>query len=115
MKVSVTMRHQSLSEELHDLTERRSQRLARFEPRLGNVSVVFDEEGERSRAEVRAEVAGGSPVVARAGGPTHRTALDRALDRAIRQLKRQRERRHDHQAPPPDVVEPDPDASVPTT
>jgi ribosomal subunit interface protein len=106
------MRHDSLSDELRDLTERRTQRLGRFEPRLGTVAVTFDEEGERRRAEVRGEVEGGVPIMARAGGPTHRTALDRALDRAIRQLKRQRERRHDHQAPPPEVEAPDPDASI---
>lgn len=104
MKVSVAMRHGSLSDELRELTERRAQRLLRFEPRLGDVAVTYDEDAERKRAEVRADVEGGSPVYARAGGPTHRTALDRSLDRAIRQLKRQRERRHDHQAPEVDQV-----------
>ncbi|MEN8375472.1 MAG: HPF/RaiA family ribosome-associated protein [Gemmatimonadota bacterium] len=103
MKVSVAMRHGELSEELRDLTERRAQRLARFEARLGGVTITFDEDRDRKRAEVRAGVEGDSPVVARAGGPTHRTALDRALDRAIRQLKRQRERRRDLQREAPDI------------
>ena len=109
MKVSVAMRHGSLSEELRELTERRAQRLLRFEPRVGDVFVTYDEDSERKRAEVRADVEGGSSVIARAGGPTHRTALDRSLDRAIRQLKRQRERRRDHQAPGADIAAPDPE------
>lgn len=104
MKVSVSMRHGSLSDELRELTERRAQRLLRFEPRLGDVSITYDEDSERKRAELRADVEGDTPVYAKAGGPTHRTALDRSLDRAIRQLKRQRERRRDHQAPDVDQV-----------
>lgn len=105
MKVSVAMRHDSLTGELRELTERRAQRLARFEPRLGLVAITYDDDGDRRRAEVRADVDGAVAVVARAGGPTHRSALDRALDRTIRQLKRQRERRRDHQAPPVDVAD----------
>lgn len=111
MKVNVTMRHEPLSDTLRELTEKRAQRLVRFEPRLHAVAITFDTEGDRRRAEVRANVEGGVPAVARAGGPTHRTALDRALDRTIRQLKRQRERRRDHQAPPPEVPATDPEIS----
>lgn len=120
MKVSVAMRHDSLSGELREVTERRAQRLARFEPRLGVVAITFDEDGDRRRAEVRADVDGAASVVARAGGPTHRSALDRALDRTIRQLKRQRERRLDHQAPPVEIpvrsveaADEDPEISLP--
>lgn len=107
MKVSVVMRHGSLTDELRELTELRAQRLLRFEPRLGDVTVTYDEDSERKRAEVRAGVEAGPQVIAKAGGPTHRTALDRALDRAIRQLKRQRERRHDHQADEPPAYDPE--------
>lgn len=80
--------------------------MSRYEPRMAEGDVIFQEEGAVKRAEVRIHVAGGQIQVARADGDTFRAAVDLAVQKMTRQLKRNRERRVDHQAPTSKSAEP---------
>ena len=67
-------------------------RLDRYGVRTTSAVVFFDEDHGARSVEARIAVGGGPPIVARAEGPTFRSALDRTFDRVDRQLKRRRQR-----------------------
>ncbi|MEJ2679668.1 MAG: ribosome-associated translation inhibitor RaiA [Gemmatimonadota bacterium] len=106
MNVTVTARHCRIHDSDRERALDRVGRLIRYEPRMAEGDVIFQEEGAVKRAEVRVHVAGGQIQVARADGDTFRTAVDLAVQKMTRQLKRNRERRVDHQAPTSKSAEP---------
>lgn len=99
MQVNVTTRHCTVSERTRTEAQERIHRLQRFEPRLENAVVEFDEDHGTKQVETRIFVAGSHSIVAHGSGDTFRTALDRSIDRLTRQLKRRRDRVRAHQAP----------------
>ena len=99
MNVSITTRHCSVSERTRNEATERLQRLQRYEPRLANAEVQFDDDHGTKQVETRIFVAGSHSIVAHGSGDTFRSALDRSIDRLTRQLKRRRERVREHKAP----------------
>lgn len=93
MDITITARHCAVPDSIREQTLRRVQRLSRFEPRTVSAAVLFEVEHADRIVETRIGVAKGPPLVARASGPTFRTALNRSVDRIERQLKRHRKRR----------------------
>ena len=79
--------------------QERLQRLQRYEPRVANAEVEFDDDHGTKQVETRIFVKGSHSIVAHGSGDTFRTALDRAIDRLQRQHKRPRDRVRDHKAP----------------
>jgi ribosomal subunit interface protein len=92
MEVTINARHCSIPETLRERTVRMIHTLERYHVRSTSAVVSFQNDHGGRSVEARLAVAGGPPLVARASGPTFRTALDRAVDRLERQLKRSRER-----------------------
>ena len=99
MNVSITTRHCSVSERTRGEATERLRRLRRYEPRLANAEVQFDDDHGTKQVETRIFVAGSHSIVAHGSGDTFRSALDRSIDRLTRQLKRRRERVREHKAP----------------
>jgi ribosomal subunit interface protein len=99
MQVSITTRHCNVSPRTRSEAEERIQKLHRYEPRLDNALVEFDEDHGTKQVETRIFVSGSHSIVAHGSGDTFRTALDRSIDRLTRQLKRRRERVREHKAP----------------
>lgn len=100
MDVQITIRRRRAGEAFRALAREKALKLERYEPRLIRVELLFDEDGGRAVAEVRASVPGLPTLVARADADSRRTALDRVIQKAGRQLRRERSRRVAHQAPP---------------
>jgi ribosomal subunit interface protein len=98
MNVSITARHCTVSERTRTEAQDRLRRLQRFEPRLANAEVEFEDDHGTKQVETRIFVAGSHSIVAHGSGDTFRTALDRSIDRLTRQLKRRRDRLRDHKA-----------------
>lgn len=98
MKVIISARHCSPPTAVRELAESRIRRLQRYEPRIGDAEVAFDEDHGEPVVEARVSVHGGGTVVADATGETFEAAVRRMVDRLGRQLRRRRERRRDHQA-----------------
>jgi ribosomal subunit interface protein len=99
MQVNITTRHCSISERTRSEAEERIQKLQRFEPRLDNVVVEFDDDHGTKQVETRVFLAGSHSIVAHGTGDTFRNALDRSIDRLERQLRRRRDRVREHKAP----------------
>jgi ribosomal subunit interface protein len=99
MNVSITTRHCSVSERTRSEAEERLQRLQRYEPRVANAEIEFDDDHGTKQVETRIFVMGSHSIVAHGSGDTFRTALDRSIDRLTRQLKRRRDRIRDHKGP----------------
>lgn len=99
MNVSISTRHCSVSERTRSEAEARLQRLQRYEPRVANAEVAFDDDHGTKHVETRIFVAGSHTIIAHGSGDTFQTALDRSVDRLARQLKRRRDRMRDHQSP----------------
>jgi putative sigma-54 modulation protein len=98
MEITITARNHKVPDSLRNQAEYRFDRLARLDRRLTGGAVVFDAERNSKRAEVRATVAGGPPIIGQGEGATLRNALDAALDRMERQLKRRRQRMLDRRS-----------------
>ena len=99
MNVSISTRHCSVSERTRNEATERLRHLQRYEPRVANAEVEFDDDHGTKQVETRIFVTGSHSIVAHGSGDTFRTALDRSIDRLTRQLKRRRDRIRDHKAP----------------
>jgi ribosomal subunit interface protein len=92
MEVTITARHCSIPDPVRERATRLIGRLDRYGVRTTSAVVFFDQDHGARSVEARIAVGGGPPIVARAEGPTFRSALDRTFDRVDRQLKRRRQR-----------------------
>lgn len=104
MDVRITTRRATVGDAMMRRADERARRLAKYDPRLQAVSLVFEEDHGDVTVEIRAEVPGVPPLVARSAGDSNRSALDRALDKLRRQLRRERKKRIEHQAPPAGAI-----------
>ena len=93
MNVTISARHCEIPDSLRDATERRINRLGRYNPRLADAEVTYEIENVSHEVEIRLAVHGDEPVVARGTGEDFTVALRRGIDRATRRLRRARERR----------------------
>ena len=92
MQIKLAQRHCDVPESVLERAETEVTRLSRFEPRLGNVELIFTEERHRRFVEGILSIDGSDPVVAKGDGPDFRAALDTLLGRLSKILRRQRER-----------------------
>ena len=99
MDVRITTRHVEIGEAFAEYADQRTRKLAKYDPRLAAVDLIFDEDHGQFSTEARADVPGVPTLVAKAEHDSKRKALDSALDKLGRQLKRERSKRVDHQAP----------------
>ncbi len=99
MDVRITTRHVNIGDTFAEYANERAGKLTKYEPRLISVDLIFDNDHGEFSTEVRAEVPGIPPLVAKAENESKRKSLDSALDKVGRQLKKERSKRVDHQAP----------------
>ena len=92
MQTTISARHGEVPETLRERAITVVERLGKVTPHPIDVAVVFDSDGPASTAELRLHVAGGEILVARGGGPDHRSALDRAEEKLRRQVERTSDR-----------------------
>ncbi len=93
MDVTISARHTTIPESLHEHAHRLARRLDRYEPKAASLSVSFDYVNGIRGAEARLSVAGQPPMIATGTGPTWRNALNLAVDRIERQVRRSRQKR----------------------
>jgi ribosomal subunit interface protein len=93
MNVTINARHCEIPDSLRDATERRINRLGRYNSRLAEAEVTYEIDKVSHEVEIRLGVHGEKPVVARGTGGDFTVALGRGIDRAQRRLRRARERR----------------------
>ena len=86
MRTTVTARHCAVPDELHVRARELVGRLAKVASRPHNAQVIFGTDHGGAAVEIRLHTARGRVHVATAGGPDHRSALDRAVARVRRQL-----------------------------
>jgi ribosomal subunit interface protein len=98
MQTTITTRHCEIADPLRARALLVMERLAGLADRATEATALFDVEPVLHTVELRLQAAGGAVLVARAEGPDHRTALDRAEGKLRRQLIRKaarpRTRRH---------------------
>lgn len=104
MDVRITTRHVSVGDAFAKLAEERARKLEKYEPRLISVDLIFDNDHGKFSTEIRAEVPGIPPLVAKSEDTSKRRSLDDAVEKLQRQLKRERSKRVDHQAPPAGAI-----------
>lgn len=93
MNVTMKARNEAVPDTVRRHMEARLSRLQRFERRPTTATVCFGSERGLKNVDIRLKVAGGpSPLLANAGAPSFRSAVDAAVDKLLRQLKRKRER-----------------------
>lgn len=86
MRVTITARHTTVSDDLRERARVLIDRLVRVAPRPQDAQVIFSDDHDGAVVEVRLHVARGDVLVGRAEGADHRSALDRAAGRVRRQL-----------------------------
>jgi ribosomal subunit interface protein len=92
MQPTITVRHCEISDPLRERAVTVVERLGTLANRPMESAVVFDTDGSEQTVEIRLHLARGETLVARGGGPDHRTALDRAEDKLKRQVQRASDR-----------------------
>jgi len=93
MDITISARHTTVPESLHDHAHRLGRRLDLYEPRAASLAINLDQVNGVRSAEARLSVAGRPPMIAMGTGPTWRNALNQAVDRIERQLRRSRQKR----------------------
>ena len=88
MKTTITARHCEISDALRERASTVTERLSLVALHPLDATVIFDQDGLDAVAELQFRVARDEPLVARAGGEDHRTALDRAEEKMRRQIER---------------------------
>lgn len=100
MQTTITTRHCDIPDTLKARAEAIVERLGQYTSRAVDCTVVFENDHNAAKAEVRLHVARGKLFVALGEGSDHRTALDRAEDKLRNQLDkaftRSRKARADH-------------------
>jgi ribosomal subunit interface protein len=99
MDITIAARHCSITDAIRRRTERRLERLVRFESRATAAAVVFEEDHGRRRVELRLTVPGRGELLARGSGDTFPDAVAQAADRLERQLVRGRDRMRARRGP----------------
>ncbi|MGQ0561688.1 MAG: ribosome hibernation-promoting factor, HPF/YfiA family [Gemmatimonadota bacterium] len=98
MQVNISARHCSVSQQIRLNAQARVRRLQKYEPRVHNAVVEFDNDHGDKKVETRIFLAGSHSIVAHGTGDTFRSALDQSINRMARQLKRRRERVRNHKS-----------------
>lgn len=86
MNIVITALHCEIPDELKTRTGTIVERLGQFATRAVECTVVFENDHNRAIAEARLRLPQRKLLVARAEGPDHRTALDRAEEKLRNQL-----------------------------
>jgi ribosomal subunit interface protein len=92
MQTTITARHGDVPDALRERAITVVERLGKVTPRPMEMTVVFDVDGLEQTAELRLHLASGEILLAKGGGPDHRTALDRAEEKLRRQVERASDR-----------------------
>ncbi len=98
MEIRITSRHTDLSDDLRERTEEVGAKLLKYEPRISEVEVIFDEERRSKTLEGIVHIDRDDPVIASGEADEFRAALHQMVDRLTSQLRRNHERSRDHQA-----------------
>jgi ribosome-associated translation inhibitor RaiA len=88
MKTTITTRHCEISDALRERAASVAERLSGAAIRPTDAQVIFSVDGLDRVAELQFRVPRDEPLIARATGEDHRTALDRAEEKMRRQIER---------------------------
>lgn len=98
MRVQITARHCDVSDTIRSRANELMEKVARFDPRVSTIELVFDEEKRTLNVEAIASRDRVDPVVAKASAAEWPAALDVLYDRLSRQIRRGRAQAVDHKA-----------------
>jgi ribosomal subunit interface protein len=90
MKTRIITRHCEISTSLEHRANELLNKLDRFDPRITETVVTFDEQKRIRRVDAMVKVRGDEPVVAHAEAEDFREALDTLADRLTKILRRRR-------------------------
>jgi ribosomal subunit interface protein len=99
MRLQIVARHCDIPTSIRSRTEQLIEKLSRFEPRLQQAEVIFEEERHLKRVEGIVTVDGGEPAVARGEGADFKAAVDEMNERLRRMLRRRKEKARNHHGP----------------
>ncbi|HET7791596.1 MAG TPA: HPF/RaiA family ribosome-associated protein [Gemmatimonadales bacterium] len=93
MRVTITARHCTLSEEVRERARELLGRIGKLVPRARAAQAIFSEAHGTASVELLLRATRGQVLVGHADGADHRSALDLAADRVRRQLDKALPRR----------------------
>lgn len=99
MNTRIITRRCEISHSIQDRAGELLGRLDRFDPRITEVVVTFEEQRHLKRVDAIVKVLGDEPVVAHAEGEEFREALDTLTNRLTKILRRRRSKMVDRQGP----------------
>lgn len=96
MRVQIAARRCEIPDTVRERTEEQFGKLARYEPRLSGVEVVFEVEKHLKKIDAVVKVDREEPVVASGEGVEFRDAIDQVVNRLSRILKKRRKQLKDY-------------------
>ena len=96
MKILITGRHESITQEMRDYARTKVEKLERIYGRVSTARVTLDVNHNDQQVEIVLEANRGVTLVSKASGPDMNAACDLAEQRLAQQLRRHKERLRDH-------------------
>ena len=96
MRVAITCRRGSLSDEVHDLITRKSEKLLTYFERVTSIAVTVDFQKDRISVELLVDAEHKHNLVSRDIGEDVLSTFDRALGKMEQQLRKYKEKLQDH-------------------
>lgn len=96
MQVAITCRHGSISDEIHDLIVRKSEKLLTYFERVTAIEVTVDFEKDRINVEILVDAEHKHNFVSHDVGEEVPSTFDSALQKMEQQIRRYKEKLQDH-------------------
>ena len=96
MQVAITCRHGTITDEIHDLITRKSEKLLTYFERVTSIDVTVDFEKDRVGVEILVDAEHKHNFVASDIGDDVPATFDRALQKMEHQIKRYKQKLQDH-------------------
>lgn len=96
MNVRITVRHTEISDAVRERTETLVSKLSKFDSRISQAEIVFDEEKHLKRVEGILHIDRDEPVVATGEDADVLSAVDHLMDKLAKILRRRRSQMNRH-------------------
>ena len=102
MKIRITARHVTITDDVRNYVESKAQKLPRFYDRIHDIEVVLDRTSDQFTAEMIVRADNKHVFIATESGPDTFALVDQIVDKLERQLTKHKEknRNHKHDARP---------------
>ena len=96
MRIHITGRHVSVTDEIREHVENKAGKLLRFYDRIHEIEVIFDHESEQFKVDMIVRTDHKHTFISQEAGPDPAALIDLVVEKAGRQLVKHKEKQRNH-------------------